>query len=90
MNPEEFDDEFWDLVNGQSIGGEEVFEFVSSDQLDQQMADMLQKRQDAELATNAAVLQNINSQSVLRATASIFLLGTLALSFAWTIWYWIQ
>lgn len=90
MNPEEFDNEFWDLVNNQNVNEEEVFEFVSSEQLDQQMVEMLQKRQNAEFATNAAVLQNINSQTLFRTTASILLLGALVLSFAWTILYWIQ
>ena len=90
MNPEEFDNEFWDLVNNQNVNEEEVFEFVSSEQLDQQMVEMFQKRQNAEFATNAAVLQNINSQTLFRTTASISLLGALVLSFAWTILYWIQ
>ncbi len=90
MNPEEFDNEFWDLVNNQNVNEEEVFEFVGSKQLDQQMVEMLQKRQNAEFATNAAVLQNINSQTLFRTTASISLLGVLVLSFAWTILYWIQ
>ena len=90
MNPEEFDNEFWDLVNNQNVNEEEVFEFLSSEQLDQQMVEMFQKRQNAEFATNAAVLQNINSQTLFRTTASILLLGALVLSFAWTILYWIQ
>ena len=90
MNPEEFDNEFWDLVNNQNVNEEEVFEFVSSEQLDQQMVEMFQKRQNAEFATNAAVLQNINSQTLFRTIASISLLGALVLSFAWTILYWIQ